>query len=70
MSEKVKEAPTSGREYMSFEEFRQEFVDWSYDTFKRRIENEDFPVIKVKGGYLISRKAAHAWFKRREFKAG
>lgn len=56
------------REFMTFEEFREKVCDWSDDTLRRRIENEDFPAIRDKGGYLIPRDACKAWFKKRTTK--
>ena len=54
------------REYLNPEEFKNEFVDWSFDTLKRRIKNEGFPAVKDGNSYLIPVEKARLWFKKRE----
>lgn len=56
------------REFMTFAEFREKVCDWSDDTLRRRIELEDFPAIRDKGGWLIPREEAKLWFKKRPVK--
>lgn len=54
------------RKYLSLEEFRAEFCNWSLDTFKRRVKNEGFPAIKDGGEWRIPADEADLWFKRRK----
>ena len=55
------------REYLTYNELKADVVDWSFDTFVRRIKKEDFPAIKdAGGGWLIPRAKMELWFKKRE----
>lgn len=54
------------RAYLTPEELKNEIVDWSMDTLKRRIKNEGFPAIKDGNSYLIPVDKMHLWFKKRE----
>lgn len=56
------------REYMTLQEFRAKVADWSETTLKRRIQEDDFPAIKVAGGYLIPREAYKVWFHKRRIR--
>jgi hypothetical protein len=57
------------RKYITYDDFKQNVADWSYDTFKRRIDKEGFPAIKDGGGYLIPVDEMDLWFKRRRVKS-
>lgn len=70
MRRKVSSIDASQSEYMTFEQFQREVIPWSIDTFKRRVEEDGFPAIKDRGGWVVSRNAARDWFKRREVQAG
>jgi hypothetical protein len=54
------------REFLTYEELKNEIVDWSYDTVKRRIKSDNFPAIRDGGGYLFPRDKVLLWFKKRE----
>ena len=52
-----------------FNEFREQIIDWSDDTIRRRIKADGFPAIKATRGYIFDRKEVELWFKRRVSKA-
>lgn len=56
---------TEMRAYLTPQELKEQVVDWSKDTLKRRIENEGFPAIKDGNSYLIPVDRMHIWFKKR-----
>jgi hypothetical protein len=54
------------RSYLTPQELKEQVVDWSFDTLKRRIKNEGFPAIIDGNSYLIPVDKMHQWFKKRE----
>ena len=58
--------PKSRRAYLTYDELREEFVDWSNDTIKSRIEKDGFPAIKDGNSYLFPRAEIPAWFTKRK----
>lgn len=60
------EKKLSDRKYLTYEELRNEFVDWSFDTVKRRMANEGFPFIRDGQGFLFPRDKVILWFKKRD----
>lgn len=67
VKEKLQQAQrTRGRAFMTYEELRNEIVDWSMDTVRRRIQNENFPHVRDGAGYLFPRDKVLLWFKKRE----
>ncbi len=54
------------REMMTYQELKEEIIDWSWDTVKRRVKNEGFPAVKEGAGYVFPRSKVILWFKKRE----
>lgn len=53
------------REFLTPEEFQEEFVGWSKKTLDRRIKNDGFPAIRDGNRILIPIDQARLWFKKR-----
>lgn len=52
--------------YLTMKGFRENIIDWSDDTIRRRIHEDALPAIQeVNGRYMFPTQEVLEWFKRR-----
>jgi len=54
------------REFMTYDELKDHVLNWSWDTVKRRIENDGFPAMKVGNRFMFDPEKVRLWMKKRE----
>lgn len=58
--------------YLTYDDFRAEYVNWSDDTIRRRIKQDGMPALQEPNGRFLPgpRQELELWFKRRKAQAG
>lgn len=55
--------------YLTMKGFRENIIDWSDDTIRRRIQDDALPAVQEGNGrYLFPTQECLEWFKRRTAK--
>lgn len=59
----------SSSKYLTLTQFRREIMNWSDDTIRRRVREDDLPALHDGTRMIFERAKVEAWFKRRLVKA-
>lgn len=53
---------------LTYKEYCEEYVAWSKETFKKKVDEESFPATKDGKSWVMARREVDLWWKRKGLK--
>lgn len=55
---------------LTYKQYCEEYINWSKETFKKKVEDEGFPAEKDSTGWVMSRREVDLWWAKKGLKVG